>query len=261
MARPDLPPGIPQDGEATMALPSPPWRERFYLKVPQQYSSARKWPLIVCFHGRGGDHRHILRPQLERFNRLALEQGYILLSPDCGSDHWMNYGAMSIVERLLGLLLECLSVDEDRIHLFGVSMGGSSALVFAAHHPDAVASVCSVSGATDYEQLYREGRFSSSLSQAFGGSLEEVPEVYRDLSPLRRVEQLCRIPILLIHGAKDEIIPPHHSRRLYRELVDNGGKVVYHEVSDVGHTVEILRGWEEEILRFFSLNPRASRKG
>ena len=258
--RAEIPAGVPTDGEATLALPFEPWRARFFLRIPPQYVKARRWPLLVYFYGRGRSHRDVKeRAELRPLFDLALERGFIVLSPDLGPDHWMGVEAEKKTRTTIEFALDVLSVDERRIHLLGASMGGLSALVFAALHSDLVASVCSVMGATDYEALHREEAFRDSIERALGGRPGEIPKVYRARSPTHNVEKLRQVPVLLIHGSKDEVIPPGHSRRLYEALSRAGGLVTYKEIPGVGHTIRIFKGLEAEILDFFAENPKKER--
>ena len=64
----------------------------------------------------------------------------------------------------------------------------------------------------------------------------------RDAVGPRDLLRLChriRVPVLLAHGARDEVIDVAHSRDLYRQMCDawpdGGDRVRYLEVPDAGH--------------------------
>jgi dipeptidyl aminopeptidase/acylaminoacyl peptidase len=63
------------------------------------------------------------------------------------------------------------------------------------------------------------------------GTMEEVPDAYRDASPLFQVDTEST-PILVIHGARDD---SEHSRRLVAVLQAAGLEVIYGQFPRGGH--------------------------
>jgi dipeptidyl aminopeptidase/acylaminoacyl peptidase len=68
----------------------------------------------------------------------------------------------------------------------------------------------------------------------------EVPDVYRDASPISHVDA-ASAPFLVVHGARDTVVPVTHARRLVLALRDAGVAVDYIEHPEAGHDVLL---WE-----------------
>ena len=70
-------------------------------------------------------------------------------------------------------------------------------------------------------------------SDAYGGSLEEKPELYRARSVLAHAAELT-MPIILTMGEKDALIPVEETRKVAQALKPNPD-FRYHEVPDGNH--------------------------
>jgi acetyl esterase/lipase len=70
----------------------------------------------------------------------------------------------------------------------------------------------------------------------FGGTITQVPTVYRDASPVSHVDRESA-PFLVVHGVRDTVVPIAHSRRLVAALQKAGVAVEAVEVPDAGHDV------------------------
>jgi dipeptidyl aminopeptidase/acylaminoacyl peptidase len=67
-----------------------------------------------------------------------------------------------------------------------------------------------------------------------GGTTAEVPDGYRDASPLSWIDARTA-PFLVVHGAPDDVVPVAQSRRLVAALRAAGVEVEYVELPDAGH--------------------------
>jgi dipeptidyl aminopeptidase/acylaminoacyl peptidase len=229
------------------------------IQLPQGFDpkdSATRRPLILFFHGRGGSaiDSNFATEDFARFRQLAWQRGYIVAIPDFSVECWMNIRAENMVLRMLTFLGEHLSIDLKRIYVMGVSMGGGGSLTFSMHHRDTIARVCDIMGMTDYVAFAEEneGRYRDSIAEAYGGTVQQVPEVYRDRSAISHVDQLKNLPLLIIHGRTDAVVSIRHSENLYTRLQAAGGKVEYIPVPGVAHENKIIIGLEEKVLDFFS---------
>lgn len=107
--------------------------------VPSSYQRESALPLIVALHGAGGNGRH----EVSAFQEFAEEHGYLILAPtDAGPNVGYSFAPreqLAVLAALRWMRLKC-NVDENRIHLTGVSRGGH--LCFdMARHPSWWASV------------------------------------------------------------------------------------------------------------------------
>jgi acetyl esterase/lipase len=67
-----------------------------------------------------------------------------------------------------------------------------------------------------------------------GGTLQEIPDVYHQASPLAHVGDHCP-PTLQIFGEYDFVIDVSHGRRLHQALCEAGATSVYLEIPDTVH--------------------------
>src|SRR5690606_29586399 len=62
-------------------------------------------------------------------------------------------------------------------------------------------------------------QFQDAISASYGGPRSEIPEEYRKRSPELAPEKLT-MPLALMVGGRDTIVPPDSVRRLARKLAD-----------------------------------------
>jgi acetyl esterase/lipase len=72
------------------------------------------------------------------------------------------------------------------------------------------------------------------LVNLMGGTLKEIPEVYRQASPLQHVGPHCP-PTLQVFDAQDFVVDASHGRRLHQALRDAGVPSVYLEYPETVH--------------------------
>jgi uncharacterized protein len=124
-------------------------------------------------------------------------------------------GVQLDIDAAMRVLLERPDVDPDRIIVFGQSLGGALAIHYVAHsvYRDHVKAVVVDSPFSDYRRVAQEKLAGLFITWP----LQWLPTftVNNDYSPKASVAALSPIPLLLIHGERDAIVPPHHSRLLF----------------------------------------------
>ena len=130
--------------------------------------------------------------------------------------------------------------DPARCVISGGSWGGYLALLGAGTQPDLWAAAVAVVPVADYVAAYEDEMeplkaFDRSL---FGGSPDEVPEVYRACSPLTYVADV-RAPLLVTAGANDPRCPLRQIEN-YLEAAAALGKDVEVYRYDAGHGSLVL---------------------
>lgn len=133
--------------------------ERKYLvSLPPGYSGGEKRPLILVFHGGGGNPAQVLKSTdiVER----AARKGWILVAP-AGSgrlDRFLTWNvgfgfgyAMSakvddvgFVRRLIETLEAAYRIDPDRIYATGISNGGILCHLLAGHLSERIAAIAPI---------------------------------------------------------------------------------------------------------------------
>lgn len=205
-------------------------------------------PTILHVHGNAGNLiSHIaFTDHLPRrgFNLLIFDfRGY---GQSDGSP-WRRTKLIEDTHAALDVLLERDDIDNDRIGVFGQSLGASIALNVMAEREEIKAAV--------YESPFVSWRLIAA--NALGGdppfflarwlAAALIPDHARADDAIRRIDR----PILLMHGKADRIVPISHSRALY----DAGGECVeLIEVENGDHnTLRMEHLWlNSEMVEFFS---------
>ncbi len=132
----------------------------YLLYLPEGYKSGtRPWPLMLFLHGRGESNGPLSLVSKWGPPRMAArgdQMPYILVSPQCPPDDaWRTPSQQSRLVELLDLIIKTYDVDEDRIYVTGLSMGGSGSWRLAADHPDRFAAIVPICGRGDPSDVDR----------------------------------------------------------------------------------------------------------
>ncbi|MGW6918459.1 prolyl oligopeptidase family serine peptidase [Kitasatospora sp. NPDC054939] len=126
----------------------------------------------------------------------------------------------------------------DRPALFGTSYGAYLALLAAAAEPEGWSACAAVAPFLSGARLHADG---SAQVRSMVERLDGLTAIRDALGP-RDVERLApalRVPLLLVHGARDESVPVGHSRALVARLTSLGRRpgtdFHYLELPDRGH--------------------------
>ncbi|MCC2606016.1 alpha/beta hydrolase family protein [Planctobacterium marinum] len=132
-------------------------------------------------------------------------------------------------------------VDPNRVCIVGGSYGGYAALAGAAFTPDLYQCAVSLNGVADIERMLRDERYdygSDHWVVAYWQKLISEGEVDEDhieaISPINHADKI-KIPVLLIHGTQDEVVPDHQSENMFDELEHTDVDVKYVELEEGDH--------------------------
>ena len=127
-----------------------------------------------------------------------------------------------------------LGIDADRIVVAGASAGGHLALMAAANlkAESKVAAVLSLFSASELtvSEAPQKGKFNAAMLLGPDAS----DDVVEAASPYYQVSEGFP-PTFVLHGAKDWLIDPVASLRLYEKLTDLGVNAELHIVADAIH--------------------------
>src|SRR4051812_38826621 len=231
--------------ECTHRLPEANADSSYTLFVPSTYDPQKPAPLVVDLHGL--NITPLQQILFDGTTDFAERYGFIVLAPmgfnvsswwgsrpgvpvaaaavkPGGDVHYSNTELAEIdTMALLKFIRERYAIDSDRIYLMGHSMGGAGTYYLGGKYNDIWAGLAPISGA--------------------GGIADGAADRYKS------------IPTLIMHGAKDSIVPAANSRRAVAALQAAGAPHLYLEFPDKDHEFWIRRGAPqmEKVFLFFSL--------
>ncbi|BBO33624.1 alpha/beta hydrolase family protein [Lacipirellula parvula] len=214
-----------------------------------------KSPVVVALYGAGGSMNasNFASEEFSEIRRELSQAGYVTIVPELGPSHWMNDDAIARVDDVLNMLSRDDSLDAQRVHFLGSSMGGGSALAYAVRRPARVASVISHMGMTDFAAWIAENPgYSSTLAKAYGAAYPQDAQAYDSRSAIRNAKRLADVRVLLIHGMDDENVLPNQSIALYRAMIGRGGDCSLRLVRNAGHTNGSIASLGKKIVAFLA---------
>ncbi len=182
------------------------FHHRYHTYLPEGYddpaNAERRWPLILFLHG-SGERGFAENPIPPHGPAVAARQGmslpFVIISPQCEPGTW--WGPMRVNDLLDELLAEH-RIDEDRVYLTGLSMGGHGSWYTAQAFPERFAAVAPICGGGDPDEAAR----------------------------------LTGLPIWVFHGGADGVVPVARSEAMVDGIRAAGGEHVALTVyPGVGH--------------------------
>lgn len=179
----------------------------YLLYLPEAYPATQDaWPLILFLHGAGERGSDLSKVEKHGPPKLIAEGGnafpFVIVSPQCPEGDWWS-GELQIdtLNALLNDVVSRYRVDQERIYVTGLSMGGFGTWHLAAAYPDRFAAIAPICGSGDPEDA----------------------------------ASIAHLPIWVFHGAKDEAVPVEESESMVAALEKAGSKVRFTVYADVGH--------------------------
>ena len=210
--------------------------------------------LVVHLYGSGGSHKeyNVGRAPYDDFRRLLAARGYWLVVPELGPRHWMSDAACGQVDAVIAAMVQTERVDPARAsarHEHGGreqpdlrhASSGEGRLRGGGLSDDRLRPV--VAGEARISAAGRKGtRHHAGTSERGVGKISPVchPEAFR------------KTPVFLLHGDRDAVVPPHHSRDLAAALKAGGCTVVYREVPGAVHNDSIALSCQRELADFLA---------
>lgn len=189
---------------------------------PEHLEQGQTYPLVVFLHGsgeRGDDNEKQLLHGASLFTNPVNAEKFpaFVVFPQCKDRAWTEKtdertflpGAPTpaesrseeLVMELIANLTDNYPIDQNRIYIVGISMGGIAAYDLVCRHPEIFTAAVPICGAINPERL------ASAKNVNF----------------------------LIFHGEIDDKVPSICSREAYKALNSVGADVDYIEFSGVGH--------------------------
>jgi dienelactone hydrolase len=218
------------------------------LPPPSATAGAGKPPLIVLPHGGPGIRDDYTFDFLTQF--LA-SRGYAVLRPQfrgsagfgrafekAGFGEWGGKMQTDLLDGVAALATSG-DVDSRRVCIVGTSFGGYAALAAATLHPDAYECAAAFAGISDLGVLLGEEMRAYGPGAAPAEDLRRLlgkaPKTLLDSTSPARLAAKATIPVLLIHGDKDTVVPIEQSQRMVRAMQAAGRPVQMVTLVDENH--------------------------
>jgi predicted peptidase len=193
----------------------------YRLLAPREIKSGQKYPLVIFLHGageRGSDNEKQLVHGMKNFasDEIMAKYPAFVIAPQCpegmrwvevdwsADSHAMPAEPSRPMAALLALVDRFVAeqpVDERRIYLTGLSMGGYGVWDAIQRKPDLFAAAAPICGGGDPAHA----------------------------------ERIKHIPVWAFHGDSDTAVKPKRSREMIEALKKAGGSPKYTEYASTGH--------------------------
>lgn len=173
----------------------------YLLYLPKNYDQQESWPLVLFLHGSGerGDNLELVKKHgPPKLIAAGKQFPFIVVSPQCPAQRrWKPIELVALLDDLRSKY----KVNDDRIYVTGLSMGGFGAWQMAAYVPDRLAAIAPICG---------------------GG------ETYW-------TKRFAHLPVWVFHGAKDTGVSLERSQEMVDALKKHGGDPKLTIYPEAGH--------------------------
>ena len=200
-------------------------------------SEGGPWPCVILIHGgfwRERWDRTLMTPlaiDLARQGYAAWNVEYRRVGQDGGG--WP--GTFDDIAAAADALADIAEIDPARLAAVGHSAGGHLALWLGARADGRVRlrGAVSQAGVVDLVQAHADDLGAGAVADLIGGSPVEFPERYANADPAARLP--LGIGQLLVHGSRDDIVPPGQSRAYAARAQAAGDDVELVEIAGANH--------------------------
>jgi predicted peptidase len=182
---------------------------------PAAAAPAAGWPLLLFLHGAGERGRDVsligVHGPLSLVDTIDELRSCVIVAPQCPTDAWWEHDALKTI---LDETRAAYPIDEKRIYVTGLSMGGYGTWDMLSRYPDLFAAAVPICGGGDLTRLW------------------EVPTQGFELGNLLLAKD---VPIRAFHGEVDTVVPVEESRLLVDTLQAAGSSATLTTYPGVGH--------------------------
>ena len=192
---------------------------------PLNYNPNKQYPVHLFLHGsgeRGNDNSSQLTHGGELFLKKENREKYNswVIFPQCSkNDRWPSISSdlwdqvfenkikkpnksLGLVIRLMDEFIEKKDVDNQRIYLSGLSMGGMGA----------------------FEILYRRPDMFAAATPICSNGITQLAKLFAN-----------KVPVWIFHGSDDKVVSPKYSLEMARAIIESGGSPKMTLYADVDH--------------------------
>lgn len=174
-----------------------------YVYVPAKIQRTEPAPVLIFFHGSGGN----FKAYLWILSKLADKLSCVLVAPSGGFGNWTSEESQACFERALGAASIQTAIDLEHVHIIGLSNGGLAITQLAANPAVRFESMTLLSPVIDTQATHTV-TFANEISMH---------------------------PVLVITGARDNRVPIDYVESNVAEIKALGAQVTTHVISDADH--------------------------
>jgi len=229
-----------------------------WLTYPQDYDSARRYPMVVEVHGGPGAMARPTWPGALFDFTLLSHYGYFVLRPNprgsfgqgeaftSGNVKDFGYGDLRDILAGVDFVVKHFPVDSDRVGIGGWSYGGYMTM-WAVTQTHRFQAAVAGAGIANWQSYYGENDIDQWMIPFFGASVYNDPAVYAKSSPITFIKN-AKTPTLILVGDRDGECPTPQSFEFWHALETLGVEnrfVVYpnegHMIYDPAHRRDIMQ--------------------
>ena len=167
----------------------------YSVRPPSDYNDSKQYPIFIFLHG-GVTNDWFFTNFLTNNFHIPQNDSYIIVRPSKLQMDWDPKKVLDVLEDVKTQM----SVDDDRVYLTGLSMGGRGTFIVAAELPDYFAAIMPLSP-------------------------HHTPYSYLPLA-----EEVAHLPIWMSHGDSDNTSSYDLASQMAQELQDLGAEIEIHTV-------------------------------
>ena len=167
----------------------------YSVRPPSDYNDSKQYPIFIFLHG-GVTNDWFFTNFLTNNFHIPQDDSYIIVRPSKLEMDWNPKKVLDVLEDVKTQM----SVDDDRVYLTGLSMGGRGTFIVAAELPDYFAAIMPLSP-------------------------HHTPYSYLPLA-----EDVAHLPIWMRHGDSDNTSSYDLASQMAQELQDLGAEIEFHTV-------------------------------
>jgi predicted peptidase len=217
VASPALGADEPAAGKMIKVFPQQAELLPYWLYLPKEYDGNKdKYPVLVFLHGlgeRGNDLDRVLAHGSDKLIARGKHFPFIMIAPQCPNEgnlrdrnakaFWWKAGSIDQVKNIVDHEKERLGrVDDDRVYITGLSMGGFGTYHIVSRHPKTFAAAAPICG--------------------HGNGWPDKKAV-------------AHIPFWAFHGEQDGVVKLADQQKTVDDLKAAGAKVKFTVYPGVGH--------------------------
>lgn len=172
--------------------------------------------------------------KITRLSEGIVRAGFALFTFDfsCVGESDGNMEELSIFQEILDLesaVSFCKEKGFEKLHLFGSSMGALVCLMHAKNNDESIASVSLIAPPLDLRELYEKAASIDNLETLADDGKTRLDGVMLNNSFFKEALAIfpkeaaksISVPVLIIHGEKDDVVDPENAYRLMRLFKGN----------------------------------------